>query len=526
MATADWNPETLRDWLSDKPRSWAIAIAAREALRVLPLALSEPLISERSLATEVGVALRGAFVAWCAASFQDSRIYGNATVAADRAAREFENKARAGLVLRVTSAVNVARCAVDAVVSEKSNYAAMNAAVACNGSGVYTWDEVQRDTFELVNRGYDALLERPLWSSGDGNAVTSVWREVKATLLMFHPSFAVWTDWYDRRLRGERLGFAVTNGVADEQVHLQMLSLRDGQWELLQMREDAAQLNSQIQWWIDAALRVPSEAEFSQNPLVPQFDESANGQMGPAVQHLAIAGPDHDGFVRRHQLTRQTLCRAIEASASGLTQATGIGDTLGEAINALGHTPEEMQPESYVVYSKALRREIKDHLSPESFKPPLSEKQLEKLEVWIDADAIMLALHDGLAASEKAVYERRFGPVTAERDNIVALIDGIRHSGLPTREADRLLGASIAAVPLGAGPDNPELRTAEQVAENFVRRTGRKVWTGVQASGRFVKGAWGPGGKFLAWVVNHQATLIEQYPALAPVIRFIAKWVD
>lgn len=410
-------------------------------------------------------------------------------------------------------------------VAAKAAAAAADAVEAFNGGVDTMWEAIEADCKEW-GEGKKTVFQplvRPLWLTPRPRWFEDALGEAYALWNRERSSWSRWDDWYVRRLEGQPNEWPLPP-EQDREMARRLLEADEDFWK--RGEEDPAFVNAQIGAWLEELAPKIGESDFDQNPQVPRFDDAPDGHIGLASQHLEAIGPDADGFDRRHALTRKTLIAALDASAPSKTQAVEIAETLRDLIEALSASPQTIQPESYVVFSKALRREMKDHLSPETSKPPLAEGQIEALERWMDADAIMLALHDQLAQAEKAVYERRFAPVAIEREALAGLIDGIRQSGLPAPEADRVLAASIEAIPAGASTESPDLRVAEQIAENFIRRVGRKVWNGVKATGSFGAKAWKPAAAFFDWMAAHGAALKSQFPALASVIDFIIKWTS
>jgi hypothetical protein len=56
-----------------------------------------------------------------------------------------------------------------------------------------------------------------------------LWSYQRKTLVEVHASFKVWTDWYDRRLRGKALSFDFPDDSADAEFH-RRLAEADEEW--------------------------------------------------------------------------------------------------------------------------------------------------------------------------------------------------------------------------------------------------------------------------------------------------------
>ncbi|MDH7973995.1 RelA/SpoT family protein [Sphingomonas sp. AR_OL41] len=271
---------------------------------------------------------------------------------------------------------------------------------------------------------------------------------------------------------------------------------------------------------------IIDSTSLAQNPRVPIFIESPDGRIAPGVQITRVGGGDPEGFARRHALVRESLLGALNASSRGKTQAIEIADTIRKALRALGNKPDLMQSEKYIVYSKSLRREMKYHSSLDSSKPPLSERQRSSLFEWLDADTALVALDDGLSVCEDAIYQRRFGPVQVERNQLRSLLDEIKKSGIATSESLDILTASVSNLPEDSNQSESDLKISGHIVANFFRAFGRsasKIW----ASGtKIAKESWHPGIKFIHWINGHADDLIVQFPTLKPIIEFLSKWFN
>jgi len=213
---------SLRVWLDGQSTEVAITIAARAALRTLPLAV-------RSARKRPNVEEAGKFAASTIVSFRAGAI---AHVVAKYPARasEFRELAAAapGAIATAFPAAQASAAAVltacvasslsgggDATVRTVLNavdFAAsasvLDAAAAGTGGSVAqsaAWEEVRSDIAAFQNLGANALAELPLWSRGAPEWAEDAWAALQAALPR-GADWEVWIEWYEERLRGGSRG--------------------------------------------------------------------------------------------------------------------------------------------------------------------------------------------------------------------------------------------------------------------------------------------------------------------------------
>jgi hypothetical protein len=207
------NPDELRRWLGEQPRQVGIALAARSALRVLPLigtpsatAGTGPLLLAD--ATHVQTHFRLLSIAWAAfgQSFGDPWIAARARSAA---------AARLPIgTLFTSSAASTARLSAAAVVralttSGQDSIDALVGAIRDAYSAEAEFPDDARSAsalagdVEFLARRDALLLNRvPLWPNRLPTWFDPRWRDLKAFLQRVHQDSKIWTTWYDDRLAG------------------------------------------------------------------------------------------------------------------------------------------------------------------------------------------------------------------------------------------------------------------------------------------------------------------------------------
>jgi hypothetical protein len=200
--------EVIRQWLESKQREWSVVIAARAALRVVPLA-GQPRLRARQASAVLLPVFRATAIARFAAVYPNRAI--EAIAAADAA---YEAAVRTSAFLApaaYAAAWTAAQAAARTASTEAANLAAEAAAYAADAPGTSSdavYGAVQQDAVALANGIPAAGLARaPLWQNGEGinafrQSTERFWVELRNNLISLGSHWKVWTDWYDEALGG------------------------------------------------------------------------------------------------------------------------------------------------------------------------------------------------------------------------------------------------------------------------------------------------------------------------------------
>ncbi len=294
----------LRAWLEGKPREWAIAIAARAALRVTPnwhtllnprvfkakaksenyvLALfrssavsrSSALVPDRDLRAAAGAAARAAADA-AAFAAANAGARAAARAAADAAAFAAANAgARAAADAAAFAAANAAAfAAANAGARAAADAAAFAAANAGSAAKAAMWQLISADSAFLAQGGSaPELVQKPLgtiaiddffavedvFEKEDVFAPTDVfrknWHDLRTNLLALDPNWQLWVEWWEAARDG-RAPWGLPRDAGND-VMVEALTWQQEKWD-----RPAGKVNADIQGLIDAAReRVAADGE-------------------------------------------------------------------------------------------------------------------------------------------------------------------------------------------------------------------------------------------------------------------------
>jgi hypothetical protein len=217
--------DQLELWLSNKPREVAVVFAARAALRVAPLLVSElgPLGSTIAVVSRdlVLPVLRAMATPWIAGQHptQNASAVHAAAVARAAAATSGANASTAV----ANAAYSAADAAITADTAAAATAAADYAARADAAARAATADAARADAKIIdLQAGVSALAARPLWLTKVPARTSDAWQRLEQALLKENHDWRVWTEWYRARLDG---------GPASEPLEVARVLIADEFWK-------------------------------------------------------------------------------------------------------------------------------------------------------------------------------------------------------------------------------------------------------------------------------------------------------
>ena len=242
------NRRQFEAWLANQPREVAIALAARVALRVLPVVQT----AKGYKGCLVLPVFRATAVSWSKAKYPAhetelvdyaATAYVSAVAAAAAAARTADAYAAVAATRATAASARAAAARADnsyaaiaafraaayaAAFAEDANNAAAYAdargyavvvrhadaattasaaAFAGNATSRFFWSALSTDaTRAEKGKKTCAIAGSPLWPRGQPDELRSLWQELKAGLLAAKQDWRVWTTWYDDCLDGRFRG--------------------------------------------------------------------------------------------------------------------------------------------------------------------------------------------------------------------------------------------------------------------------------------------------------------------------------
>ncbi|WP_417841485.1 hypothetical protein [Terasakiella sp.] len=229
------SPEDFGEWLKGQDRQVAIGMAARIALRVLP-------IEEKGLFQNVS----SIFVQEVLIYFHVSATAWTSSLNSDK---HLDVRKEAVFFAHSLTSDELYGCVADAVISESSYlYSSKVASISHSLLSVHAmesgflleiFEEIANDVdFLKEGNSISELMLRPLFSTELQSILQQYWGNLKNKLLSLNENWQVWTNWYEDRLVG---GPRPNGRLVIEALERERVLLPDEDWE-----KGAAHVNALI----------------------------------------------------------------------------------------------------------------------------------------------------------------------------------------------------------------------------------------------------------------------------------------
>jgi hypothetical protein len=476
MGVAISSREELEAWLEDKPREWARVIALRAALRVLVIASDPAIFRDRSVDPRLPLTLfRVGAVSSGARKIprHDDVTYAAAKATTDAAAYAADYPAVKTIADTVAyaAAKAVTDAAVYAAAANSAADAAAYAAAAASSAAAYTaavWAAILGDCTRLQNgTAPSALLAQPLWIDRP-DWFQDAWGKAVQWLSRSDYSFAIWRDWYQRKLDGKPFEFAGFDADAEREFFTRLFAKDDAWWN----REPAA-VNADIAGWVAELARPKlTDTDLDQNPTVINFGLDDDGRTVLAPEPLPNGVQDDPDARDTHAEIRRLIDLARLVSAHGTTQATDMLEVLDLLEQSAGLTVGGLRPRLFVLRGKELIRQVDIRQRDDPVGLPLSVPQINVFVPLIEA--IKQCANEDPKLRKLWHGPESDGPPLSKRQLEIA-ITVLNETGQTTAEAQEPLITATEQVPANASENDPARRTASEMVRNVFRSMGKRA---------------------------------------------------
>ena len=526
--------QELQKWLKDKPDECAQVIAARAALRVLPYPFQHH-IAQDWVAKFALVLFRANAIAWAARNFpahdmgraaaRAARVaYGAANAAHTAAAHTAAACAAAAYAAAAHTAAARAAAAYAAARAD-TVYAATNAAYAAHagadaGADAAMWNNVSADADWLSREGDPVLAANRLtvellWLRDPPEGLQEVWDNAAARLTALDPSYGVWIDWYNRRIKGADASFDIPDDkdrVEDKAILIKLADATNKDfWD-----KGATHVNTTLQSWIDEARAravEPDEPE-PQNQDVVVFYPDGRGQFDAnsavGVNELLTSQEARERYAEACDTASEVLSLCI-----GHNQVGFIVPMLERYVGALGNRPEDCQTGNIIQRGERALSAAADAIaeltlaSPDEPVPIRTKQILSALHALPKAYYALVNFDPALARRIPLLLELGQTQVSISPEQYRSFVKNALTTGILTETAENLLIEAGEAI---AGSDEanvPSTYRYLEIARNFPRAMVAFLWKHKSVIGKAT--AAGVAGLVSAGVVfvANQAALLQ-----------------
>lgn len=533
------NKREFEAWLKGKPREWAQVLALRSALRVAPFAWIKRSEIDRALHLRLADHLRrslmiswgaafspsgGIIWAFPAAHHVDVDADADAAYAAAYAAHAaayagntYAEFAAAAATTAAHAAANNARAYAYATAEFASSAAADDSASAA----VYAvWGALSSDASRLANGAVPKkLLAASLWSDVPGWAQT-VFDESQQELRELGQRFDLWATWFDRRWRGEDLGFNLRNGEAEIEFNRRLFEKDDVWW-----KRDSALVNAEIAEWVEELGPVVSGLSADpQAESAPYFGWSSGSRIGVEAAHGNDQLRKDESARKLHEKARDRAGK-LGSLLRGNNNAAEFSPICDDILGALGETLDELEPGILILEAQSLRDQFEIQQSYQKGKSdfdPLEGSQLKAAKDSISALNLLIGSDPYLEEIEK----KRLGPdhegTLATPDEIIEFADALVEDELTEEQADHVLRQASKFAPQVPDPLSRKTSIAAQVGLNIVRFSVSFIVNNEKNLANYVGGGTAAG--VLVAPVTTGALLVAGWKLAQNIKNNEAKW--
>lgn len=232
-----------------------------------------------------------------------------------------------------------------------------------------------------------------------------MWRDGISSLLKNWPDFGVWSDWFDRRISGQRAAFNISGDDFHNEDRTILLRLADATDEDF-WGKGALHVNTTLQGWIDEARARAMPASVDavippQNPHAIMFKAGDTGRIAIDDAALSESVRSDDAAQDRHA-EAVAEARAMLAACQGSNAGARMTRLLDNYLAAAGETLDTIRPSLFVQRGERLRQELAAYADPDNDLPPLTSAMLADFRGWQSAHNMVVGLDPALMAMDMA----------------------------------------------------------------------------------------------------------------------------
>jgi hypothetical protein len=507
------NRKELEAWLQDKPRQWAIAIAVRAALRVVPLwgeYLKPQLFLKTAEADRFMLMLFRCVAVSRLAVVMPKRDLRAA--AAFRSAGTFRSAAEAtagysGFKSTAAVAAGAARWSSDATASPRLD-TCRTAAAAATDSAVSAaptnWFAISSDISALAS-GLSSAIDGPLWRNINIHAgaaaivadlVVPDWVVARLDLfrndlLALGKHWAIWLNWYDAVLNGNQ-PWGLPHKAGNE-VMYDLLTMYEGAWE-----NSPEWINARLKALVEEALaRVaaeqpeppPLETIPSQEPTAYRFDGAADAPIT-----LAVPAEPSDKLIATPERREDYLDIRAKAEAIKAEGRNRCGHLLPPIDRFLELSPDLAAVRAQAFWSRmnTLRLKLDGHEASIALEQRTGDGDERKLDAVVaDLMVDLVQTVNAFVLGDQQLLDRdaaRPGPQETQQaqfeQNILAPVIAVaaKDAALTDKAAADVITEEFAKMG-SAGGSLAERQGADfgrRTIRNYVTEVLRRAWNAVR----------------------------------------------
>lgn len=503
--------QTSAEWLAsvesairNGPIGWARIISVRLALRAFPISESVP---QDWFEDPIQFPFRALFLSWAAENTSDEAMADAASKAAIYPIDEFGFYSDGHFAARVaafaaSTFVNTTKDELvriilglidDSRVIDDHTSASFGSENEFDVDGIFL-EAISSDLNWLVQRGIPLgsrmMTSRSLWSAAEDTRKRlqlahagwfKAWSSLASKLQKVDPNYAVWIDWYRRRIMGSDAAFDIPGDFArteDKAILRRLAEATDEDF----WGKGHEFVNAELTRWLEVARARAAVSQSGDPPATPPQDPSATTYGVNQQGQLDRLPPADQVHLRDVPNQRRNYADLRAAVFELLQEGQRLGPRLQPRLERFGQSlPEDFRrAEAYLVWRDgiALRRLYRAHLAVAQSKDPdparLEPAVAEGLGGVLDLYNPFAFADDGIRAKDEATIapQERAG-AEAEASSAAPLVSAIM-------AAPEIVTAA-ALGDLAADADNADLPADDPYAAQALDQANR-TWRNLFAA--------------------------------------------
>ncbi len=352
-----------------------------------------------------------------------------------------------------------------------------DAGAAAEAAEAAIWNAISADCQWLLDNG-DAkqapqkLTAQPLWLTPAPTGWDAAWGAAKQRLTTLDPSYAVWTEWYDRRISGNDAAFAITGDsdrAQDKGIIVKLADATDDDF----WGKGATHVNTTLQSWIDeararvGALPVVDAQIPPQNRNAVSFLAGDDGRIGIDTHAGAdTLRTDREARDRHAEAVREA--RSLHERCQGNNAAARLTGLFENYLIAAGESVEGVSPSLLVQRGEKLRQEIAAYAAPDTMLDPVADDILVDLKGWQSAHNMVVGLDPVLMALDTAALGPDVKPALISPDELRQLARDADNEGVLAEGVRAVLEEAADLAPAIPDPTNRRTIWSVETGKNLI----------------------------------------------------------
>ncbi|MEM6585092.1 MAG: hypothetical protein AAF692_05005 [Pseudomonadota bacterium] len=346
---------------------------------------------------------------------------------------------------------------------------------AYNGRSDETFSQAVQEDGRALESGTEVsiVFQMPLWHRAP-DWWKNPWNAASRWLSASPDDFDIWREWYHGRVQGLPRAFKDFDEAADEAFYRWIIEQEEEWWS-----RKPREVNADIKAKVEELRRLPppSDIELQQEPNVVNYVVDDEGTVQLAPEPLPNGVQDDQDNQDNYGEIKRLIEEALDECDPTKTQDKSMAPATSILQESLGSKLSQLSPRLFVLRAKEVIRRFEARQSGEAMIP-LSQGQVDAFAPLIDALRTLAEFDPKLSQIWSGSSD---GKAALTKDQLETIVLALAHVKQMSPEAQQTAETYLAQVDSEAGPDDPELKKANDSVGNAVKAMGKAVKKGDEA---------------------------------------------